>query len=227
MLSQLSQACRCTLSRPAGLLFHHQAIISGCNNSKTCASISRSIVQCDPIGNGGINFRQLHTSSVMFAEPLKKKKRLDPVILKMRVDRKIKKLEKSIHQLECADKVMKPILEHTLPPHVHKELESRTRTGVSATELKERMDRLFQVWALYRKQVDTQQSQSLKRVLQAQQRALDELKAESHELYEHAISIDDQLLPFQDSSLITERGPCSAYVPPDGIRTDVTKQWVM
>lgn len=36
----------------------------------------------------------------MFAEPLKKKKRLDPQILKAREDRKRKKIEKSIRKLE-------------------------------------------------------------------------------------------------------------------------------
>lgn len=43
----------------------------------------------------------LFRSSVpMFAEPLKKKKRLDPQILKAREDRKRKKIEKSIRKLE-------------------------------------------------------------------------------------------------------------------------------
>lgn len=228
MFSQLSQACRCTLSRPVGLLFHHQVIANGCNSSnKNLSSTSKSTIVGSSECSVFNHCRSLHTSSVMFAEPLKKKKRLDPAVLKMRVDRKIKKLEKSIRQLESADKVLIPILEHTVPPHVHKELELRTRTDVNVSQLKERMDRLLQVWALYRKRVDTQQSQSLKKVLQAQRKALDELQAESQELYEHAISIDEQLLPFQDNTIITERGPCSAYVPPDGTRTNVTKQWVM
>jgi len=43
----------------------------------------------------------LFRSSVpMFAEPLKKKKRLDPQILKAREDRKRKKIEKAIKKLE-------------------------------------------------------------------------------------------------------------------------------
>jgi len=36
----------------------------------------------------------------IFAEPLKKKKRLDPQILKAREDRKRKKIEKAIKKLE-------------------------------------------------------------------------------------------------------------------------------
>lgn len=41
-----------------------------------------------------------HASIPMFAEPLKKKKRLDPQILKAREDRKRKKIEKAIRKLE-------------------------------------------------------------------------------------------------------------------------------
>lgn len=40
------------------------------------------------------------TSETMLAEPLKKKKRLDPQILKAREDRKRKKIEKAIRKLE-------------------------------------------------------------------------------------------------------------------------------
>lgn len=39
-------------------------------------------------------------STPLFGEPLKKKKRLDPQILKAREDRKRKKIEKSIRRLE-------------------------------------------------------------------------------------------------------------------------------
>lgn len=39
-------------------------------------------------------------STPLFGEPLKKKKRLDPQILKAREDRKRKKIEKSIRKLE-------------------------------------------------------------------------------------------------------------------------------
>lgn len=40
------------------------------------------------------------SSAPMLAEPLKKKKRLDPQILKAREDRKRKKIEKAIRKLE-------------------------------------------------------------------------------------------------------------------------------
>jgi large subunit ribosomal protein L40 len=43
------------------------------------------------------------------AEPLKKKKRIDPAILKAREDRKKRKIEKAIRRLEKMAKQLKPI----------------------------------------------------------------------------------------------------------------------
>jgi large subunit ribosomal protein L40 len=45
------------------------------------------------------------SSAPLFGEPLKKKKRLDPQILKAREDRKRKKIEKAIRKLEKVVKV--------------------------------------------------------------------------------------------------------------------------
>lgn len=54
---------------------------------------ARSISTC----GGPLLFR---SSAPMFAEPLKKKRRLDPQILKAREDRRRKKVEKAIRKLE-------------------------------------------------------------------------------------------------------------------------------
>lgn len=171
--------------------------------------------------------RTVHTSSVLFAEPLKKKKRMDPVLLKLRVDRKIRKLEKAIRQLENAEKVLKPLMEQTLAPHVYREIDLRVRNPEMLQQLKDQMDKLLRVWSVYRKEVAEQQQKSIDRMTAAQQRVIDELRNNWPQLYEHAISIDQSLLPYEETHVITDSPPNPSYVPPDGSRTDVTKQWVM
>jgi large subunit ribosomal protein L40 len=65
----------------------------------------------------------LHTSSklnfhytpVLFAEPLKKKRKLDPSVVKAREDRKRKKLEKQIRRLEKNSRQLKPIDDLEVP----------------------------------------------------------------------------------------------------------------
>lgn len=52
---------------------------------------------------------------VLYAEPLKKKKKLDPAVIKAREERKRKKLEKAIRRLERSEKQLKPIEECQVP----------------------------------------------------------------------------------------------------------------
>lgn len=49
------------------------------------------------------------------AEPLKKKKRVDPQVVKAREDRRRKKLEKQIRRLERNARQLKPIDELEIP----------------------------------------------------------------------------------------------------------------
>lgn len=57
----------------------------------------------------------LHTTPALNAEPLKKKKKLDPQIIKQREDRRRKKLEKQIRRLEKNARQLKPIEELEVP----------------------------------------------------------------------------------------------------------------
>ncbi len=55
------------------------------------------------------------------AEPMKKKKKMDPQILKAREERKKKRIEKSIKKLEKNAKQLKPIEEIDLSISLQKE----------------------------------------------------------------------------------------------------------
>lgn len=67
--------------------------------------------------------RSLYTSSKLCfnvtqplcAEPLKKKKRIDPQVIKAREDRRRKKIEKQIRRLEKNARQLKPIDELEVP----------------------------------------------------------------------------------------------------------------
>lgn len=71
----------------------HQSVFGVTRNFSTCG--------------GPLLFR---LSAPLFAEPLKKKKRLDPQILKAREDRKRKKIEKSIRKLEKVNSILSTII---------------------------------------------------------------------------------------------------------------------
>ncbi|XP_066602474.1 large ribosomal subunit protein mL40-like [Prorops nasuta] len=54
-------------------------------------------------------------TNTLLGEPLKKKKKLDPAIVRARVERRKKKVEKEIRRLEKLSKQLKPIDEIEIP----------------------------------------------------------------------------------------------------------------
>lgn len=68
---------------------------------------------------------QLHTTPALCAEPTKKKKRIDPQVVKAREDRRRRKLEKAIRRLEKNARQLKPIDENELPDSLVDEKERK------------------------------------------------------------------------------------------------------
>ncbi len=148
--------------------------------------------------------RGLFTTSYLFAEPLRKKKRIDPQVLKRRTERKLRKLEKEIRRLESTKKQLKPIIE-------------------ANNELK----RMTKLWSIYKSEERVTELKSIKSMVYSQNRALNELRKESQELYESAISVDNDLMPFKVEDVKKETPKIDNYETPDGRITDLTKQWTM
>lgn len=79
-------------------------------------------------------------------------------------------------------------------------------------------------WARYKMQNKLQVYQQIDKVLLAQQKALQELRFESIELYEEAIQPDLNLLPFHGEGP-TATPPIDKYESPDGDYVNVSKKW--
>ncbi|XP_063221806.1 large ribosomal subunit protein mL40 [Bacillus rossius redtenbacheri] len=165
------------------------------------------------------------TTECMFAEPLKKKKRLDPAIIKHREERKRKKLEKQIRRLERNARQLKPIDELEVPLKLIDQKEQRTRVlpPLSDSELEERV-LLEKEWCRYKLSQRLKDLQIIDRLLFSQQKALSELRRESEELYQAAIQIDPSLIPFKAKGPV-RTPPIKGYDSPDGEYVDVSKKW--
>ncbi|XP_054745701.1 39S ribosomal protein L40, mitochondrial [Anastrepha obliqua] len=168
---------------------------------------------------------RLQISPVLFAEPLKKKKKLDPQIIKHREDRRRKKLEKQIRRLEKNARQLKPVEELEVPLTLLDEKAKRERklAPLSEEELEKRALQTKE-WAKYKHQMKIHDFQIIDRLLQSQNRALEELRKESEELYQEAIQIDMTLVP------VTVKGPVATppiknYVSPDGDYIVEVKKW--
>lgn len=165
------------------------------------------------------------TTPFLRAEPLKKKKRIDPAVIKMREERKKRKIEKQIKKLEKVGNKLKPIDELEVPPRLLKEQILRTRASSTLSpEEEDYRAILFKEWARYKTQQHLKEVQMFDRLAAAQMKALNELKMISDELYLEAIQPDACLFPYKAVGPSCTP-PVENYDYPDGEYLDITKKW--
>ncbi|XP_070171939.1 large ribosomal subunit protein mL40 [Polyergus mexicanus] len=163
-------------------------------------------------------------SNALMGEPLKKKKRLDPAIIRAREERKKKKIEKQIRRLEKVAKQLKPIPEIEVPLKLIDERPQRLRLLCLSKEEQESRILLQKEWARYKTIQHLTDVQAIDSIFYSQQRALDELKAESEELYREAIQVDLGLLPHIAKSPL-KTPAIENYDSPDGEYIDTTRKY--
>ncbi|XP_063705624.1 large ribosomal subunit protein mL40 [Culicoides brevitarsis] len=177
--------------------------------------------------------RGIHTSSallfrgtpVLCAEPLKKKKKIDPAILKAREERRRKKLEKAIRKLERNEKQLKPIEECEVSLTLKDEQKQRERKLAPLTdEIKEQRAALIKEWCNYRNEQKVRDVQLMEMLNQSHMKALQELRAVSEDLYQEAIQPDHTFIPFFTKMLVATP-PIDNYESPDGEYIDISKKW--
>uniref|UniRef100_A0A1L8EGU6 Large ribosomal subunit protein mL40 n=1 Tax=Haematobia irritans TaxID=7368 RepID=A0A1L8EGU6_HAEIR len=167
----------------------------------------------------------VHTSPVLCAEPLKKKKKLDPQIIKQREDRRKKKLEKQIRRLEKNSRQLKPVEELEIPLSLIDEQKQRSRNlpPLGEAELEKRVQ-LNKQWSRYKHEQKMNDFQIIDRLMRSQNKALEELRMESEELYQEAIQPDMSLLPVKVKGPVATP-PIQGYVSPDGEYILEAKKW--
>lgn len=173
--------------------------------------------------------RNICTSNILNAEPPKKKRRLDPAVLKTRVERKIKKHEREIARLESEPRQPIPILEYQLNNSEIRDLKSRPGrsledAGIDLATFKAAR----RLWTFYRCEQSRIEWRSIQKIEKAQTHALETLKELDEDLYKRTVAIDDYTLIPHISSHIRKETPANPkYTPPDGYIKNVTKEWVM
>ncbi|XP_022706185.1 39S ribosomal protein L40, mitochondrial-like [Varroa jacobsoni] len=171
------------------------------------------------------SIRNLHITPVLCAEPLRKKKRIDPQILRMREQRKIRKIEKGIRLLKRHGKKLKPIDEMEVSPRLQKELGLRKRNSEPITDnvISFRED-LMRAWGNIRSLQYREEAKIIQAMVECQCKALEELRFASPTLYQAAVQPDEQLLPVK-FLVLTETPAIKNYDVPDGKYIDVSKKW--
>ena len=171
----------------------------------------------------------ISTTNVCFAEPLKKRKKVDIEILKLRQERKIKKLEKEIRRMKKTPRQLKPIEEYSLPPKIVREIESRRRETDPEFVMKVERDisKMSRLWSDYASANRFQQRKDMKMVLASQSKALNLLKEIDPEMYWNAVAKHPAMDEFIDDRIVKETPANSEYKTRDGRKTDISKEWFM
>lgn len=173
--------------------------------------------------------RSFTTSATLNAQPPKKRKRLDPAVLRARTERKIIKIEKEMGKLMAQPKQLIPILEYELDNKQKRELSARpsrnmTDLGVSNSALLGAR----RLWSFYRSIQANMEQKSLRNVIRAQAHALQELHKLDQDLYDRTLSVDSfDLIPYTSDIIRKDTGPNGQYVAPDGIISNISKEWIM
>jgi len=149
---------------------------------------------------------------------------MDPAVLKAREDRRRKKLEKYIRRLEKNARTLKPIDELETPLNLLDEREMRTRKLQISEQEQERRSLLMKKWPQYRKEQKLNDLKMLDKVFAAQEKALQELRFESEELYQQAIQTDMDMIPFVARGPV-QTPPIKGYSYVDGDYNDITKRY--
>lgn len=176
-----------------------------------------------------IIFRPISTTQSLNAQPPKKRRRIDPALLRTRVEKKIFKHEREIAKLEKEPRQPIPILEYQYSNSEIRDFKSRPGRSLEDVNLTEGILKAAQkLWNFYKHEQCSIETKSIRRVEVAQTRALDTLKQLDENLFEKTITVDDiTLIPCTSSQIRKETPPNQAYRPPDGHVKDLTKDWVM
>jgi len=133
------------------------------------------------------------------AMPVKKKRKLDPQILRAREERRKKRITKALKKMEKKPRIARPIME--LEPSVELIAEAETRRKrtniVVSNDVVNSRELLMKEWNRFSGLRHISEIRQLDSVIISQQEALDVLREESEELYYEAIQPDMTLIPFQ------------------------------
>ncbi|XP_011504364.1 PREDICTED: 39S ribosomal protein L40, mitochondrial isoform X2 [Ceratosolen solmsi marchali] len=167
----------------------------------------------------------LNLTNTLCAEPLKKKKKIDPAVIKHREERKKRKLEKFIRRLEKHAEMLKPIHEIEVSKELEKEAHYRRRCGLRLSfKTLEKRAFMFKEWNRYKSAQHREHAKLIRLYMSAKLKALNKLKEISYSLYLDAIKIDDELLPFSSKGPLNTL-PIEGYKAPQGDYVDVTRKF--
>jgi len=190
---------------------------------KTCQQKMSSPIArlCVPLYNTTWQ-RCFQLSAPLCGAPMKKKKKLDPMIIKASIDRSVRKIEKRIRQQKRFARKLKPIDEFDLHRDVPKNAPPRQLDDLVNSRDEQRSRYLLRVeYGRYKDSESLKIREKFDKMIKSQEFALQELKLESPRMYEQACQKDTGIL-LQTYKGPTETPPIPGFIQ-DGGYKETTK----
>ncbi|XP_059158090.1 large ribosomal subunit protein mL40-like [Physella acuta] len=166
-----------------------------------------------------------YKTHLLWAEPMKKKKRIDPGIIAAREAKKIKRIEKEIRRLTKFGRILKPVDEIELDNRKLKLANERKRSPlVPSLERDESRAALTKKWGFHKTKQWHFEYKLCEQIMSAQFEALQELKAVSQDLYQSALLVDYSFIPIEFQGP-KESPAFKDYSVPDGEYVDTTRKY--
>ncbi|KAI6188396.1 hypothetical protein M3Y98_00350200 [Aphelenchoides besseyi] len=154
-----------------------------------------------------VSVRMIHASALNSSVFMKKQKKVDPEVAKLREKRKRRKLEREIRLMQRDGKTPKPVTELSVDEKTLEAVDELRRVDVALDE--NTIDQravILKAYCKSRNQLATADNHWIRTMINEQNKALNVLKTISPTLYESAVAPDPSFLPF------STRGP--VYTPP-------------
>jgi len=165
------------------------------------------------------------TTQLLNAQPMKKKKKVDPAVLAAKEAKKIKRLDKEIKRLSRFGRILKPVAEiDSINTKVLSAKERARPLPALTFEESERRAGLQKAWSRHKAVGWFEEYKQAARLAAAQEEALTELRAESEELYQAAIQLDYSFVPLTFEGP-KESPPIKGFKPVDGEYVDITRKY--
>ncbi|VDK45067.1 unnamed protein product [Anisakis simplex] len=194
-------------------------------NGVACKELTRTV---NSLTKYVIGIRNLHLTSTNYASVfMKRQKKMDPEVAKQREARKRKKLEREIRAMQKHSKKPKPVDEMAVDIISMKNIHERYRPRVEISE--QEIDRRAiaeKSYARSRNKLMQLDDNWIRDSIAKQDKAMNELKELSPELYEAAIQPDIKLVQGVILNGPADTPPLPDYQSPDGDYIDTTRTWV-
>ena len=176
----------------------------------------------------------ISTTATLLKAPAMKKRKGDQMVDRARDLRKTKRLQKALKKMSKKPRISRPLLEMEVDPLIFggDMLEKRNRSlpELSSNELENKQENhalLVKDWSRFAGRRHTKELRQIDTVLINRQRALEELRKESYELYAKALTPETGIV--SDSGIVYYQASGPNFTPPirQNSEGDVNEDWLV